>query len=170
MALPVRSIAPWLTASERAAAGAVIERAYKDIGILEMPLGSNRSPRIDEYMRAVHSPEGGSWCAAAFSAWWREAGVTKLPFKVGSASCDAWMRWGMSEGLWSKNPALGAAVLYGVPGDAQHIGLVVRITPLILSVEGNVGAGRNVTNNGVLCDLKSVAERRDVLGYIHLPK
>jgi hypothetical protein len=157
-----RSLCAWAPASLPPVNLAIAKRALLDIGICEMPPGSNRSGRIDEYVAAVNSPFGSYWCAAAVAAWSRESGAETPPTLGGS--CDAWARWARDTGRWTANPEIGRAVVYGVPGDASHIGVVVRVSPLLLSVEGNTtleGFGRN----GVAVDLKLVNRPR-VLGYI----
>jgi hypothetical protein len=163
---PARSLAPWLPADTLSGTRAVIERALKDIGLLETPLGSNRSGRIDEYNRAAGVAEGSYWCASACGAWWRECG-----FEVprGYASCDAWLTWAKVTQRWRRMPELGAAVLYGVPGDARHIGLIVRLTPAVLSVEGNTTVeGSAFERNGTAVAMKLVTDRDPVLGYVSL--
>jgi hypothetical protein len=55
-------------------------------------------------------------------------------------------------------------VVYGIPGDASHIGVVVRTEPLLLSVEGNTSIDA-FSRNGVAVDLKQVNRPR-VLGYV----
>jgi hypothetical protein len=164
MTTPVkpRSLAAWAPASTPALNLAIAKRALLDIGICEMPPGSNRSGRIDEYAVAVGCPVGSFWCAAALSAWWREAGAEIPPREA--ASCDAWMRWARETGRWTDAPAIGRAVVYGIPGDASHIGVVVRTEPLLLSVEGNTSIDA-FSRNGVAVDLKQVNRPR-VLGYV----
>jgi hypothetical protein len=134
-----------------------------DVGICEIPPGSNRSGRIDEYLRAVGSPVGQPWCAAAVAAWWREAGAETPPSLA--AACDAWVRWARDTHRWSDRPAVGAAVLYGTPADANHIGVVVRTDPLLLSVEGN-STFTGFTREGLAVTLRLVARER-VVGYVH---
>ena len=157
-----RSLCPWAPADTPALALAIARRALLDVGICERPPGSNRSGRIDEYVRAVGAPLGSFWCAAAVSAWFREAGAATPA--AAAASCDAWMTWGEEIGHWSAMPEIGAAVVYGVPGDASHIGVVVRTTPLLLSVEGNTSL-EGGSRTGVAVDLKRVRIGR-VLGYV----
>ncbi len=163
--------ARWLPATTDADVRAVIERALADVGLLETPPGSNRSGVIDEYLRAAGVPASeieagrGYWCAAAAGAWWQWVG---WPTPTGYASCDNWLLWATRTNRLKPRPIEGALVLYGVPTDAQHIGLVVRTAPLVLSVEGNVGLGGKVTNNGVACTLKPV-DRSDILGYVWPP-
>jgi hypothetical protein len=84
---PPRSLCAWAPADIPALNLAVAKRALLDIGICEIPPGSNRSGRIDEYVTATGAPLGSFWCAAAVSAWFREAGAGIPPSS--SASCDA---------------------------------------------------------------------------------
>lgn len=155
---------------------AVIERARHDIGrVIEQPLGSNRSPVIDAYLRRAGVPESvilagqGYWCGAAVGEWWSFAGLEVPP---GYASCDAWMRWAKETGRWHTEPALGAAVLYGVPGDARHIELIIRThvghEPFVSSIGGNTtieGAAFSKSRNGITVAQKEVNEKDPVLGY-----
>jgi hypothetical protein len=162
----VRELAEWLSDDVPELERAIVRRAMCDIGIVEMPPGSNRSPRIDEYVAAVGSPVGSRWCAAAVAAWWRECGAG-VPAANGG-SCDAWMRWSKGSDAWTDNPRGGSAVVYGRNGIAVHIGVVVRTEPELLSVEGNTSIAGNFDPNGVAVTLKEIALSR-VLGYI-LPR
>lgn len=146
----------------------IVERAFRDIGICEVPPGSNRSGRIDAYLRAAHVPESliqsgrGYWCAAWAGRVWYEAGALVPP---NYADCDEWVKFGKARGLWRKEPCVGAAVLYGIPGDASHIGLIIRSDRhYLLNIEGNTGAN-GYSRNGVMCDMKPVEKTR-VLGYV----
>jgi hypothetical protein len=60
-------------------------------------------------------------------------------------------------------------VLYGVPGDAKHIGIVIRTTPMILSLEGNSTVeGSKFERNGTAVGLKVVDFAHDpILGFVH---
>lgn len=154
--------ARWLSSSTALPVRLVIQRALADVGICEIPPGSNRSGVIDGYNDLAGVAHGSYWCASALGAWYRDAGL-RVP--SGYASCDNWLRWGKVEGTWVTTPQLGAAVLYGVGEDAQHIGIVVRIDPLVLTVEGNTSIGGQFSRNGVAVDLKEVNRAR-LLGYI----
>jgi hypothetical protein len=80
---------------------------------------------------------------------------------------DTWLPWVIDE------PAVGAAILYGLRKkgpvrpdmDAHHIGIVVRLEPVLLTIEGNRGYA-GVTNDGVAVDIGPVV-RNDILGYFH---
>lgn len=161
MTLPVDP-ARWLPDSTPPLERAIVLRALSDIGICENPPGSNRSGVIDEYNRRAGAPLGSYWCASAMGVWIEDAGG-QTP--AGRASCDNWYAWAKTNGLWTLTPRPGYGVLYGVGDDAQHCGVVVRITPLLLSVEGNTSLGGQFSRNGVAVDLKEVNQPRR-LGYI----
>lgn len=142
----------------------IIQRAWVDIGMLETPLGSNRGAQIDVYLRRAGVPESlittgkGWWCAAWVGCVWMDAGA-KVPNDF--ASCDAWLPYLESKGY---APKVGDALLYGVKGDAHHIGIVARLDPMVLTIEGNRGFA-GTTNNGVAVDI-APPMRRDILGYV----
>ena len=71
----IRVSAPWLDVNVPSLHAAIIRRALLDIGLCEIPPGSNRSARIDSYNTATGAPIGSYWCASALAAWWREAGA-----------------------------------------------------------------------------------------------
>jgi hypothetical protein len=135
-----------------------------DIGICEMPPGSNRSPRIDEYLTAVGSPLGSPWCAAATAAWCRDAGVAIPPSNAGA--CETWLRWALEHSSFTDTPQEGCLVLYDFAGtkQADHIGVIVRLSPLKLTVEGNTSLS-GFSREGLLVDLKPM-DTNAVLGYI----
>jgi len=146
---------------------AVIVRALRDVAaVVEEPPGSNRGAIVDDYNRRAGVPVASFWCASAVGAWWRDAG---LAVPTGYASCDNWLAWARKTGRFTQRPTLGAAVLYGKPTDANHIGLVVRVAPIVLSVEGNTtveGAAADLTRNGTAVSLKVVNAADPVLGYV----
>lgn len=163
MSSVTRDAAPWLDIGVGEIERAIVKRALADVGIVEMPLGSNRSERIDEYVTAVGSPLGSRWCAAAVAAWWRESGA-EIPEHDGG-SCNEWMEWSRDSARWNRAPSIAAAVVYGAHGVASHIGVIVRTTPLLLSVEGNTSLSGAFDPDGVAVALKETNIAR-VLGYI----
>jgi len=156
-------LAAWLSDAVPEIRQAIVRRAMCDIGIVEVPSGSNRSPRIDEYVAAVGSPYGSRWCAAAVAAWWRDCGAAVPPADGGS--CNAWMAWAKRVRTWGAVPREGSAVVYGRNGIAMHIGVIVRVAPELLSVEGNTSIAGGLDADGVAVTLKRVSSSR-VLGYI----
>lgn len=167
--MKTRSLAPWLTSPPvPPLCLGLIKRAITDIGICEMPPGSNRSGRIDEYNHRAGVPLGSYWCASAVGAWLAEAQENLgVPIELprGYASCDNWMAWGKATKRWQTTPMPGTIVLYGIPGDAQHIGVIIRATPLVFSVEGNTSPGGRIRNG--LAIWPKIVDPGWVLGYVN---
>ena len=174
MTLSRRTPSPWptscnwmVTADVPQVNRMVVWRAWQDLGITEVPLNSNRGPEVDRYLLRAGVPRElidagkGYWCAAAVGAWFIDAGA-KVPLDY--ASCDAWLPY------MTDTPVIGAAVLYGKRGangffDAQHIEVVARMDPIVLTIGGNKAFHGN-SNNGIAVDLGHQS-RTDVLGYVH---
>ena len=140
---------------------AVVLRALKDVGILEVPLASNRGIRIDAMTKRAgltvpNNPKtpGFWWCAIWAGAVMADAG-SLIP--VDYPATDKWLPY------CTNKREIGSAVLYGVHGDAHHIGIVVRTDPMVLTIEGNRGFA-GTTNNGVAVDIGPML-RTDILGY-----
>ena len=157
-------MAGWMPDATPALQKAIVWRAFCDAGICELPMSSNRGGRIDEYNRRAGAPLGSYWCASWATAVWEDCGAA-LP-KTGRASTDLLMQWAKKEGLWHSTPILGAIVIYGTNGDAEHCGIVIRTDPVERSLEGNAGVAGGVTRNGEGVEMKVVVKTR-VLGYIY---
>lgn len=141
----------------------IVRRALHDDGILETPLGSNRSPYLDSLCEWAGSPVASYWCAIWAGRVWADAGA-KVP--LGFPSCDAWLPFATALESVPQELRVGACVLYGRGTDAQHIGIIARVHPqLVLTIEGNRGYAGSGTNNGVAVDLAPLT-RKDVLGLV----
>jgi len=154
----------WLPASFDVRVVQAILNARDSIGVSEEPPGSNRGPEIDAWNARAGVAAGSYWCASAAGAWWHDAGLT-LP--KGYYNCDNWMIWAKQVGRWRTQPEPGAMVLYGVLGDARHIGLIIRVDAQVLSIEGNTTVeGKGDERNGTAVALKRVTATDPVLGYV----
>jgi hypothetical protein len=157
---------PWLKPGDSAVASLIVREAMAHLGVCEEPPGSNRGPEIDAWNRRARVAVGSYWCASFAGAMWWSAGLVPPP---NYASCDVLMQWAKDTGRWSTNVAtLGALVLYGKPGDANHVGIVVRVSPVVLSVEGNTQIDSGFSRNGIGVGLKMVTATDPVLGYCHV--
>lgn len=146
---------------------AIVSRAQRDIPILENPLYSNLSPEINALCDRFGVPRGSYWCALWAAAVWQDAGAPIPPTEGDShpAKADSWRLWALKTGRFSTKPSVGAAVLYGTPEHADHIGVcVVSLFPLLLDFEGNTSFGA-FNRNGEIATVKLVDEAR-VIGYI----
>lgn len=148
----------------------IVVRAFADLGITEVPLGSNRGTRLDKYAKRSGLPvkkkgePGYWWCAIWAGCVWADCHA-QVPLWF--PQTDHWI-----EHL-QPDPVIGSAILYGLRKkgplsptmDAHHIGIVARLDPLVLTIEGN-RAFAGTSNNGLAVDI-GPPNRRDILGYIH---
>lgn len=162
----MKQVAWWLPKTTPLIQRVIVETALRGVGMLEDPPGSNRGADIDALNDRAKVPHGSYWCASWAGAVWADSGAEIPP---GYASCDRWMAWAKQTGRWTTHTAApGCAVLYGVPGDARHIGVVIRTQPLVLSLEGNTTVeGSTFERNGTAVGLKVVNDHDPVLGYCH---
>ncbi len=152
---------------------AAIDFALNNVSVCEDPPGSNRGPEIDAWAKEFGSPEGSFWCALAVGKARKTGGLWVPSRDVGS--CDEWYLQAEQQGKLLASPCHGAAVLYtngkliesgryAGRKDAVHIGLIVRVNPRLMSVEGNTTLGK-YDRNGDVQTLKDVDAKR-VLGYV----
>lgn len=150
-----------------------LDFALRHIGLCEEPLGSNRNAIIDEWAREFGSPRGSHWCALAVGKARKTGGLWIPSRDVGS--CDQWVYEAEKAGVRTTKPEPGAAVVYTtwkrITGgrydgqiDAVHMGIILRVSPMLLAIEGNTGFG-GMERNGWLQTLKQVDPAR-VLCYI----
>jgi hypothetical protein len=120
---------------------------------------------LDNQSQVRATGEGYYWCASAVTAWWKAAGLKTPP---GAASCKSWASWAKSNGLYSKVPTVGAAVLYGPEGKEHHIGIVAAVSNgRVTTIEGNTGGG-GFNRNGCGCFLKT-PNIKNISGYVIPP-
>ncbi len=128
----------------------IVAYARLDIGKMEDPLPPGKPANSGAYvlglLRKVGITGPAFWCAAFVSKPYRLAGA-KSP---NSAGCKVWSSWGRKNKLFSKEPRVGAAVLYGGLNTEHHIGIVSSIIDknTITTIEGNTSGG-GFSRNGV---------------------
>jgi hypothetical protein len=133
--------------------GKTLEIAAAEIGVMENPLGSNRGPRVDQYLRYVGlNPATGSypWCAA-FASWCfgqasASLGIEPAEPKTAGA-LDFWNQAGrmnlhrVSPPEAVANPNLitpGMVFVLSTGGGHGHVGFVENVQGVVLTtVEGN---------------------------------
>lgn len=144
---------------------AAIEIARAEIGVREQPPGSNRGPRVDEYLRGVGlDPGDGSfaWCAAfVYFCFGKaaEAAGRRNPLTKTAGVLAHWNRAESSGGHRIKkadaaaNPSLvrvGQIFCIDFGGGAGHTGIVTGIQAgKLLTIEGNTNDGGSREGIGV---------------------
>lgn len=143
----------------------IVAFAKLDVGKTESPLPpgkpENWGPYVSGCLAVVGWKTPAFWCAAFVSKIYKDAGAKSAK----SAGCDAWVAWAKKNNLWSKTPAVGAAILYGTAADAHHIGIVESIEGnIIKTIEGNTsGGGFNRNGVGVFNKKTTLAK---ALGFV----
>ena len=139
--------------------------AAQEIGVLEDPLGSNRGPQVDQYLRAVGlNPAEGSfpWCAA-FVYWCFNQAAKALnvanPLVKTAGVLEHWNQAGargtrrLSTVECTDNPSLvqpGMIFVLTTGSGFGHTGLVEEVRGVFLTtIEGNTNAGGSREGIGV---------------------
>lgn len=176
----VPTLARWLNGHPEQA---IVQRALHDVFIMESPPGSNSGLTIEYYNTRAGVPPRSPYCASALSSWaWDTGHVTpplphdpywhahKLPREYGPASTDAWWAWGMIEQRVEDHPEVGFAIVYGRHDNPEHIGIVIRTAPLLMTFEANTGLGGRYNREGVLFDRRTPDLKLDdnILGFIDM--
>jgi len=123
-----------------ASAADVLATARSQIGTVERPAGSNRTPYGAEY-----GGDGQAWCAKF--VWWvfRKSLASSLIPKA--AFTPTFARWFRDKGQWGNTPRPGAVVFFDFPNDRMHrishVGLVEAVNSdgTITTIEGNTSSG-----------------------------
>lgn len=133
----------------------VLQIARREIGVLEQPLGTNRGPRVDEYIRAAGlNPAAGSfaWCVCFIFFCYKEAAAAlgrPNPMIRTAGVLDLWNKAGQQgaprvTNLKAKNnPSLvrpGQIFVIDTPpaGGGGHAGLVEQVIGgKLVTIEGN---------------------------------
>jgi hypothetical protein len=160
-----KSIPSTSTAPSSLVKGA-IDFAATQVGIRERPLGSNRGPEVDRYLRAVGlNPANGSfaWCVAfthfCYQAAAESLGVANPHIKTAGV-LDHWNRAGRKPGVLRvtraeavANPGLvkpGSLFVIDLGSGLGHSGMVVESSGgRLLTIEGNTNDGGSRNGIGV---------------------
>lgn len=143
-----------------------IEFATSQIGIMERPLGSNRGPEVDRYLRAVGlNPVGNSfaWCVAFTHFCYLKAAETlgvDNPHIQTAGVLDHWNRAGRKPGVLrvtraqaTSNPALvkpGSLFVIDLGSGLGHSGMVVSTANgRMVTIEGNTNDSGSRNGIGV---------------------
>jgi lysozyme family protein len=146
--------------------GALLDIASEEVGVLEQPLGSNRGPRVDQYIRSVGldpTQDSYPWCMC-FVYWChlqaaQRLNVPNLAPKDGSVH-SAWMKSLNKPGITTvpsadamANPALvrpGMVFFIDTGNSHGHAGIVVdNVNSYLETIEGNTNDNGSSEGIGV---------------------
>ena len=119
----------------------VLATARSQLGTVERPTGSNRTPYGAEY-----GNDGQPWCAKF--VWWvfrRSLAASLIPKAAYTPTFAQWFR---DHGKWGTTPRPGAVAFFDFPNDnlrrISHVGLVeaVKGDGTVTTIEGNTSSGQ----------------------------
>jgi len=145
---------------------AAIDFAATQVGVLEHPLGSNRGPEVDQYLRAVGlNPVGQSfaWCVAFTHFCYLKAAESlgrDNPHIKTAGVLDHWNQAGRKPGVLRitktdaiSDPGLvkpGSLFIIDLGGGFGHSGMVVETNSgRMITIEGNTNDGGSRNGIGV---------------------
>jgi hypothetical protein len=143
---------------------AVLEFAATQVGIMEVPPGSNRGPEVDEYVRSVGLSPGGhfAWCVAFIFFCFEQAAKKlgcKNPMIKTAGVLDHWNKAGtasvprITAVRATNDPSLvkpGHIFVIDVGGGHGHSGLVERVIGgQLMTIEGNTNQSGSPEGIGV---------------------
>ena len=145
---------------------AAVDFAATQVGVLEHPLGSNRGPEVDQYLRAVGlNPVGQSfaWCVAFTHFCYLKAAESlgrDNPHIKTAGVLDHWNQAGRKPGVLRitktdaiSDPGLvkpGSLFIIDLGGGLGHSGMVVETNSgRMITIEGNTNDGGSRNGIGV---------------------
>jgi len=158
-------IEPRVVGSSSPLLAQTLVKAGQEVGVREVPPGSNRGPRVDQYLRSVGlDPTQGSfaWCAAFVYFWFDQASTelsVKNPVIKTAGVVEHWDLAGsrgvhrLSADECQAEPSLvqpGMIFIITTGGGHGHTGLVEEVRGVTLStLEGNTNEGGSREGIGV---------------------
>lgn len=140
----------------------LVEVASKYLYVREQPAGSNRSPEIDRWLKAVGSPLGSAWCAAF--VWGCLDAAGQSPALARSGRVQTMVDSGQI--LPATRAVVGDLVVFYFPSLQRHahIGIVIgKGKGVLLTREGNTiadGAAGNSREGWGVFDKRRVITSR----------
>ena len=143
----------------------VLRFATTQVGVREKPLGSNRGPEVDNYIRAVGlDPRGNfAWCVAfthfCYLTAAQKMGIANPHVKTAGV-LDHWAKAGSVRGAVRVTPAMaiadpslitpGALFIMDFGGGTGHTGIVTAVANgFLTTIEGNTNEGGSRQGIGV---------------------
>ncbi|HTQ78430.1 MAG TPA: peptidoglycan-binding domain-containing protein [Thermoanaerobaculia bacterium] len=176
---------PVSTAAPSPLLSGVLDFAATQIGVREDPLGSNRGPQVDEYVRSVGGDpaEGLAWCAAFVYFCFDKAAAAlgrANPVIRTAGVIDHWNKAGQRkiprvlQADAVHDPSLvqpGFIFILSSGGGHGHTGLVAEVLPgKLVTIEGNTNEGGSREGIGVFRrDRRQIADiTRGFIDYSQL--
>lgn len=158
----------------------LIDIAASQIGVVEQPVGSNRGPEVDQYIRRVGldpAADAYPWCVAFLYWVFDEAArlrsvANPLPKTAGVISL--WRLSGKSDATVVRSADVSASLikpgmifLYDLGGGKGHAGLIIGVNATtVTTIEGNTNNGGSREGYGVFRRSSRPLSTSVLLGYV----
>lgn len=150
---------------------AALEAARKEIGTVEVPLGSNNGPKVRQYLAAVGLGAGYAWCMA-FVYWCFAKNTSNPLLKTGGVLAQFHQIKGKQiYKLDARDAPITPAQI--LPGDIfilafnhgqGHTGFVDKVTgSSITTIEGNTNQGGSQEGIGVFARRRKISDLRGII-------
>ena len=137
----------------------VLKIARQEIGVKEVPRGSNRGLRVEEYLRSVNLGPGYAWCASFVYWCFRQAALNLNCVNPVTKTASCMCHWATTKGEKilladaMQNPQLiipGSIFIIRLKNGKGHTGIVTDYgNGLIQTIEGNSNAFHSAEGDGV---------------------
>lgn len=139
----------------------ILSTAFDEIGVVEQPLGSNRGPRVDEYMPSW--ARGGAWCAG-FVCWVLKHATGAVPTGTYRVGVHSLMQDAKDKRLWGPKaqylPSPGDIFVMDMGRGTGHVGFLIGYSQnRIETIEGN-------SNDRVRSLVRDLSDPR-IVGFIN---
>lgn len=127
-----------------------LQIAIGELGVTEVPRGSNSGPRVNQYLASAGLGPGYPWCMAFLNWCFRQAGLDLE--HPNEASVGFFEAWASDKGYLVGVPMRGDVICYRFDSDnwPDHVGIVERVYPgSVDAIEGNTAVG-NDANGGMV--------------------
>lgn len=161
----------------------VVQIARSQVGVMESPLGSNRGPQVDQYIRAAGlDPNGASypWCVAFLQWVFVEASRIRGEASPLPVTAGVYALWNLSlksnaqvtqiirpVDVSSQSVMEGMIFLFDTGGGKGHAGLVLEVNAeRLVTVEGNTNTAGSRNGVGVFIRQSRMIKMSKLLGYV----
>jgi len=140
--------------------------AVSQIGVVEVPLGSNKGKDVEKYLKSVGLGGGYPWCMA-FVYWCvneasKEQGKKNPLSKTGGVL----LQLQRCKSIANKTPEIGSIFIMDFGNGNGHTGIVERIEGnTIYTIEGNTNGAGSRVGGTVMRQKRSLSQIRS---FIHI--